>query len=277
MTCNIDTVGELLAHARRAIDGADAEILLAHAYGTSRSWLIAHADDACTAETHRTFQMLLKRRIAGEPVAYLTGRRGFWTLDLEVGPSTLIPRPETELLVELALARIPTDVDARVADLGTGSGAVALAVASERPLARVIATDASTAALDVARRNATHHALANVEFRCGDWFAPLRGEHFALIASNPPYIAENNVHLRNGDLRFEPVEALCSGDDGLDAIRTIVGDACTHLDASGWLLLEHGFDQGEVVRGLLVAAGFIQVETMRDLEDRDRVTSGRKP
>ncbi|MEG3049313.1 MAG: peptide chain release factor N(5)-glutamine methyltransferase, partial [Thermomonas sp.] len=221
------------------------------------------------------FQALIARREAGEPVAYLTGMQGFWTLDLEVSPATLIPRPETELLVELALARIPPGVASRIADLGTGSGAIALAIAKERLQATVIATDASTAALEVAGRNATRNGIANITFREGDWFAPLAGETFHLIASNPPYIAEGDPHLDQGDLRFEPPTALSSGADGLDAIRCIVRDAPSHLVAGGWLLLEHGWGQGTAVRSLLIEAGFVDVETERDLEGRDRVSRGR--
>ena len=210
-------------------------------------------------------------------MAYLTGAQGFWTLDLAVTPATLIPRPETELLVELALARIPRDAATRIADLGTGSGAIALAIAKERPRAAVVATDASGAALDVARANANRNGIANVEFRHGDWLAPLEGEMFDLVASNPPYIAVGDPHLDAGDLRFEPPAALSSGTDGLDAIRRIVGDTPTHLHGDGWLLLEHGWDQGDAVRELLSAAGFVDVATERDLEGRDRVSLGRWP
>lgn len=283
MTRSPRTVAELLAQAlvqaqapgQRALDGADAEVLLADAIGQGRSWLFAHAHDTVPSAAIERFESMWQRRLAGEPVAYLTGRRGFWTLDLEVGPATLIPRPETEVLVELALARVPAGQPARIADLGTGSGAIALAIARERPHAQLIATDASEAALDVARRNASTHRIANVEFRGGDWFGPLQGECFALIASNPPYIADGDPHLGEGDLRFEPDSALSSGADGLDAIRAIVADAGAHLDAGGWLLLEHGWDQGDAVRGLLVEAGFLEVETARDLEGRERVSLGR--
>ncbi|MEO6155497.1 MAG: peptide chain release factor N(5)-glutamine methyltransferase [Thermomonas sp.] len=276
MPTSSQNVANLLARARGQIDCAEADCLLAHALGQSRSWLFAHADDTVPDQAHARFESILQRRIAGEPVAYLTGRQGFWTLDLEVGPATLIPRAETELLVELALARIPHRHSTDIADLGTGSGAIALAIASERPLARIIATDASTAALDVARRNAVSNGIANVEFRCGDWFVPVQGERFDLIASNPPYIAESDPHLGEGDLRFEPDAALSSGVDGLDAIRTIVGHADAHLDAGGWLVLEHGWVQGAAVRALLADAGFIDIETARDLEERERVSLGKR-
>ncbi|MGV8923510.1 MAG: peptide chain release factor N(5)-glutamine methyltransferase [Thermomonas sp.] len=275
MPSNADNIAGLLAYARRTIDGADAGILLAHALGKDRSWLFAHADDPVADDARASFQALLQRRIEGEPVAYLTGRQGFWTLDLEVGPATLIPRPETELLVEIALARIPVGAAVRVADLGTGSGAIALSIAKERPLIQVVATDASIEALDVARTNAARNHIGNCQFRCGDWLAPLAGEIFDLIVSNPPYVADGDPHLGRGDLRFEPDMALSCGPDGLDAIRKIVACAPGCLAADGWLLLEHGLDQGEAVRGLLDTAGFIDVETARDLEGRDRVSLGR--
>ena len=266
---------ETLLRQAAAIDRIDAEWLLAHALGQSRTWLFTHSGDAVPAHAAERFMALLARRSAGEPVAYLTGTQGFWTLELEVTPATLIPRPETERLVELALARIAMETTSRIADLGTGSGAIALAIAKERPRATVIAIDASTAALEVARRNAARNRIGNVEFRAGDWLVPLRGERFDLIASNPPYIAVGDPHLDEGDLRYEPGSALSSGADGFDAIRTIVRDAPAHLLADGCLLLEHGWEQGEAVRALLMDAGFIDIETARDLEDRDRVTLGR--
>ena len=266
---------ETLLRQAAAIERVDAEWLLAHALGQSRTWLFTHSGDPVPAQAVERFAALLARRQAGEPVAYLTGTQGFWTLELEVSPATLIPRPETELLVELALARIPMDAASRVADLGTGSGAIALAIAKERPRAAVIATDASDAALEIARRNAARNRIGNVEFRAGDWFVPLAGETFDLIASNPPYIAEGDPHLDEGDLRFEPASALSSGRDGFDALRSIVGAAPLHLSNGGWLLLEHGWEQGAAVRALLAQAGFTDVETARDLEDRDRVTLGR--
>lgn len=265
----------LLRAARTRIDAREAELLLAHALDKPHGWLFAHGDARIEAQAVQRFETLLARRAAGEPVAYLIGRRGFWTLDLMVTPDTLIPRPETELLVELALARIPQDVDVRVADLGTGSGAIALAIASERPRAHVVATDNSEATLAVARHNAQVAGLRNVEFRAGDWLQPLSGERFHLLASNPPYIAEGDPHLARGDLRHEPAAALAAGFDGLDDLRCIVRDAPAHLQASGWLLLEHGHDQGEAVRALLAGAGFVEIETAQDLEGRDRVGLGR--
>ncbi len=269
------TVAQLLSLARQKIDAADAEVLLAHALGQGRSWLFAHAADSVAPDSAVCFEAFMHQRIAGEPVAYLTGSQGFWTLDLEVTPATLIPRPETELLVELALARIPVGSAVRVADLGTGSGAIALSIAKERPHAQVLATDASADALDVARRNAARNRIGNCRFRVGDWYAPLAGERFDLIASNPPYIAEGDAHLTEGDLRFEPDAALSSGVDGLDAMRTIVAAAGEHLVPGGWLLLEHGWDQGDGVRRLLLDADFVDVQTVQDLERRDRISLGR--
>ncbi|WP_372391645.1 peptide chain release factor N(5)-glutamine methyltransferase [Xanthomonas sp. NCPPB 3582] len=264
----------LLRQACQRINRGDAEPLLLHALGRDRAWLFAHGRDPVTATVAAEFQALVQRRVDGEPVAYLTGSRGFWTLDLEVSTATLIPRADTEALVELALERLDHAPGRRVADLGTGSGAIALAIASERPQAQLIATDASAAALAIARRNADRHRLLNVQFRHGSWFVPLAGERFDLIASNPPYIAAGDPHLAQGDLRHEPASALASGNDGLADIRRIVADAPMHLRSGGWLLLEHGWDQGEAVAELLRARGFVQVATQQDLEQRDRVSLG---
>jgi release factor glutamine methyltransferase len=253
----------------------EAEHLLLLVLGRDRAWLFAHGDDPLPEPEAAAFDALLTRRATGEPLAYLLGRRGFWTLDLQVSPATLIPRPETERLVELALERLPDDRALRIADLGTGSGAIALALASERPRAQVVATDLSEEALHVAQANAEANRIANVVFRHGSWLAPLAGERFDLIASNPPYIADGDPHLVQGDLRFEPPTALSSGADGLDAIREIVALAPSHLLSGGWLLLEHGWDQGDAIRSLLAAAGFRDVATETDLEQRDRVTLGR--
>ena len=275
MTPDAPTAARLLAQARAAIDAVDAEHLLLHVLARPRSWLFAHADDAVTATEAAGFLALVERRAQGEPVAYLTGTQGFWSLELAVTPATLIPRPETERLVELALERLPAGVAVHVADLGTGSGAIALAIARERPQAQVIASDASAAALEVARANAERNRVRNVQFRQGDWLAPLAGERFDLIASNPPYIADGDPHLCAGDLRFEPPTALSSGADGLDAIRVIVRDARAMLQPGGWLLLEHGWDQGDAVRALLQGGGYGDVATEQDLEARDRISLGR--
>ena len=264
------------AVARLGLDARlEAEILLAHALDRPRAWLYAHADDAVPDAAHATFDMLIARRLAGEPIAQLIGRQGFWSLDLLVTPDVLIPRADTELLVECALAVLRIKVPCRVADLGTGSGAIALAIASERPLAEIVAVDASVAALDVARRNADMAGLSSrVHCIHGDWFAQLEGERFDAIVSNPPYLADNDAHLEQGDLRYEPRSALVSGSDGLDAIRAIVRDAPFHLLQNGWLLLEHGWQQGKAVRALLASAGFTQVTTHCDIEARERVTCG---
>jgi release factor glutamine methyltransferase len=276
--CSVDgNVDASLQRARARIDAADAALLLAHALGRTHAWLYAHGDEAVDGEVAARFESMVARRTAGEPVAYLTGRRGFWRFDLAVTPATLIPRPETELLVELALARIPAASPCRIADLGTGSGAIALAIAHERPQARVVASDRSADALAVAHRNADALGLRNVSFAEGDWLQALAGERFDMIVANPPYIADDDAHLHAGDLRFEPRTALASGADGLDAIRVIARDAPAQLLDDGWLLLEHGWTQGHAVRAQLLARGFVDVATARDLEDRDRVTLGRKP
>lgn len=275
------TVADLLAWGQSRLSGdearREAELLLVHALQRERAWLFAHARDAVDTTACDRYAALVAQRARGMPVAHLLGEWGFWTLRLRVTADTLVPRPETELLVEAALERLPPDRASRIADLGTGTGAIALALARERPSSVVIATDASPAALSVARENAGRNGVGNVEFRLGDWFTPLRGERVDLIASNPPYIAEGDPHLQRGDLRFEPASALASGKDGLDAIRAIAAAAPTHLHAAGWLLLEHGNDQGDAVRALLIAAGFQSVDTLRDLESRDRVTLGRTP
>lgn len=274
-------IRQLLADAAGQLPGVEGrhevELLLLHVLGRERSWLFAHATDAVEPATEAAFAQLLQRRIQGEPVAYLLGRRGFWTLDLTVSPATLIPRPETERLVELALERLPEDRPLQVADLGTGSGAIALALASERPLAQVLATDMSPQALAVAAENAGRHELLNVRFEHGSWYAALGQERFDLIATNPPYIAADDPHLAQGDLRFEPATALASGADGLDDIRVIIEGAPARLVEGGWLLIEHGWDQGPAIRALLEQAGFVEVSTALDLEHRDRVSLGRLP
>jgi release factor glutamine methyltransferase len=251
-------------------------LLLAHALDRTRAWLFAWPEHVPTPAQADAFERLVEARASGQPVAYLLGRRAFWSLDLAVTPAVLIPRPETELLVELALERLPRDVACAVADLGTGSGAIALAIASERPLARVRATDLSADALAVARANAHRLALSHVEFVHGDWCAALGDMRFDLIASNPPYIAAGDPHLARGDLRHEPACALASGVDGLDAIRAIIATAPSHLLSAGWLLLEHGWNQGPQVRELLVRAGFSAVDSARDVAGHERITSARR-
>lgn len=266
---------ELAAHSDSA--RADAETLLAELLGSARAQLRLRHDEALEAATVLRFASWIERRRNGEPVAYIVGRQGFWTLDLVIDTAVLIPRPDTETLVEWALSLLPAGTSGRVLDLGTGSGAIALAIASERPAASVLATDVSEAALDVARENVRLNGVGNLAFACGAWLAALPAEAapFDLILSNPPYIAEGDAHL--AALRYEPRSALTSGIDGLDAIREIVREAQAHLKAGGWLLLEHGHDQGAAVRALLGSAGFAAVETRKDFGSNDRVTGGRKP
>lgn len=253
----------------------DAEVLLAAALDRPRSYLFAWPERRLEPEQAAHFTAWLERRLMGEPVAYILGRREFWSLELEVNPDTLIPRPETELLVELALERLPADRVIALADLGAGSGAIALALAVERPQARIVATDRSPAALIVARRNAQRLGIRNVGFRQGDWCEPLVGERFDLIASNPPYVAAADPHRRRGELRFEPLAALAAGVDGLDALRVIIAQAPDYLKSNGWLLLEHGYDQGEAVATLLRQRGFVTVSDHRDAAGISRTGCGR--
>jgi len=269
------------ALAQSGLEPIDARVLLGHVLGRNRAWLAAHGDEPLAPGDAAAFAALARRRRDGEPVAYLTGTREFWGLPLVVSPAVLIPRPETEVVVEAALARLPRDAAARVLDLGTGSGAIALAIAHERPRAQVLATDASPAALAVARDNASRLALANVELVESDWYAnvpqPWRGGAFDLIASNPPYIAAGDPHLAEGDLRHEPPAALSPGGDGLDALRIIVAGAPARLAPGGTLVVEHGYDQGEAVQALFRAAGFIDVVAIRDLAGLARAVAGRMP
>ncbi|MGH8851321.1 MAG: peptide chain release factor N(5)-glutamine methyltransferase [Casimicrobiaceae bacterium] len=253
----------------------EAQVLLAHVLDRDRAWLAAHAGDPIGAEQAKAFAGLARRRRDGAPVAYLIGRREFYGLDLQITTDVLIPRPETELLVDLALARIPVDHGAQVVDLGTGSGAVALAIASERRDAHVLGTDISTAALALAARNAARLVITNVAFVVSDWLAALPRGRFDLIAGNPPYVAAGDPHLGEGDLRYEPVQALTPGRDGLNAIRGIVADAPRYLVPGGWLLLEHGHDQADAVAALFLGAGFADVGSARDLAGILRVSYGR--
>jgi release factor glutamine methyltransferase len=280
---SVASLRELLANAASQLaivsetPRLDAEVLLAAALERPRGYLHAWPERTLELEQSARFMAWLERRLSGEPVAYLLGRREFWSLELEVTPDTLIPRPETELLVELALARLPADRPLTIADLGTGSGAIALALAVERPLARIVATDHSPAALIVARRNARRLNIVHVEFREGDWCAPLGDERFDLIAANPPYVVATDPRWRQGELRFEPPAALVSGPDGLDALRVIIAQAPDVLKPGGWLLLEHGYDQGEAVPALLRERGFDAVSDHRDAAGISRTSSGRWP
>lgn len=269
------TIQEALQHAMASLPGdspkLDAEVLLGFVLGQSRTYLYTWPERELSATQQSLLEELVARRASGTPVAYLVGEREFWSLPLQVNEHTLIPRPETELLVEQALARLPRS--GRALDLGTGTGAIALALASERPDAEIWAVDASREALKVARANVERLGLP-VQLVHSDWFAQLSGQRFHLIVSNPPYIAEADPHLGQGDVRFEPLTALASGRDGLADIRQIVARAPAHLHPGGWLLFEHGYDQGAPVRELLTQAGFSGVETVQDYGGNDRVTLG---
>lgn len=253
----------------------DAEVLLAHVLETPRNYLHARPEQHVDDGKMRLFALLVVARRKGRPVAHLVGKRDFWSLSLKVTAATLIPRPETELLVEEALRIIPAGARWYIADLGTGSGAIALSLAHERPHCKLVATDISRLALDVARENAARLKIANVEFLEGEWFTPIASRRFAVIVSNPPYIPNDDPHLRSGDLRFEPRRALTGGPDGLAAVRKIVLRAPTHLETGGTLLLEHGYDQGERVHALLAAAGFTDIYSRSDLAGHSRITGGR--
>ncbi|MBL8200472.1 MAG: peptide chain release factor N(5)-glutamine methyltransferase [Chromatiales bacterium] len=281
----MSTVDQLLRDGARRLGGLggsprlDAELLLGHALGQRREELYQSLFSGVPPEAEERYASLLAERETRRPVAQLVGRRDFWSFTLEVTNATLVPRPETEQLVERALARIPVDASWTVADLGTGTGAIALAVARERPACKVLATDLSKPALAVARRNAKALGLRNVSFRQGDWFAPLpkpdsAGWRFHMILSNPPYIAADEWSLTDPELAFEPRVALDGGRDGLTAYRLITEGAPRHLRPGGWLLLEHGFRQAEDVRGLLRQAGFGSVATTADLAGRPRVSEG---
>lgn len=270
------TIEGALKDAQGLVAPVDARALLRQVLACDDAHLLAHADDALTAEQLAAFRALASRRAGGEPVAYLTGEREFFSLAFKVTPAVLIPRPETELLVELALARIPADAACRVLDVATGSGCVAVALASHRPLAHVVATETSAEALVLARENAQRHALSNVGFVRSNWLDALSGACFDLIVANPPYVAAGDPHLGEGDVRYEPRRALVAGRDGLDCIRAIVSRAPAHLTAGGWLLFEHGHDQARRCRGLLAQAAFENVFSQRDLTGIERVSGGRR-
>jgi release factor glutamine methyltransferase len=276
----------------------EVQMLLQHTLGVSRAYLLAHPEQVLDGAQATAYRALLQRRLAGEPLAYILGEREFFGLNFKITPATLIPRPDTELLVELALARIPEQHPSpgltatlsrlrergwgrgglfRVLDLGTGSGAIALAIAHARPDAEVTAVDASPEALEVARDNAQRLNISNARLLRSDWFSALPGERFDLVVANPPYIADGDAHLAQGDLRFEPRTALASGTDGLDDIRRIVAGAKRHLNAGGWLLFEHGYDQAGQARALLYAAGFAEVFSARDLAGIERVSGATIP
>jgi release factor glutamine methyltransferase len=271
------TVRQALAQAGLA--PIDAQVLLAHVLVADRAWLVAHATDPLARSDAEAFFTLARRRRDGEPVAYLTGKREFWGLSLAVDRSVLIPRPETETLVECALRALPSDRPLHVLDAGTGSGAIALAIARERPHVQMLATDVSAAALAVATRNAERMKLGNVRLLQSDWYEQLSvGEGaFDLIVSNPPYVADADPHLAEGDVRFEPVTALRGGHDGLAALRVVVGGASAWLAPGGVLIVEHGYDQADAVRALMRAAGLADAGIFRDLAGIARVSVATKP
>ena len=273
---------EALTWARTALAATcetarlDAEVLLVQVLGWSRARLLAHPGASLDPASARRFEALVERRRGGEPIAYLTGRREFWSLDFIVTPDTLIPRPETEHLVEAVLGVVSPGDTATIADIGTGAGAVALALGHERPGAFVIGSDRSQAAVAVARANAARLGIGNVSFIVADACAALAPAHWSVIVSNPPYVAENDPHLTTGDVRFEPPEALVSGPRGLTMLETLARQGPARLARGGWLVLEHGRDQGSAVRALLSGAGLGAIETARDLAGNERVTLGRR-
>jgi release factor glutamine methyltransferase len=271
-------IRELLAEGRRqlaeqSVGDLEAEILLGEVLGVDRAWLYANPENQPEPGQAAEYRELIGRRKNGIPLAYLTGTREFWSLPLKVTEDVLIPRPETELLVETALAFIPADAAWRIADLGTGCGAVALAIAHERPHCEIHATEYSKAALEVAKENGRAIAPGRVQFHAGSWLSPLSGK-FQLLVSNPPYVASNDPHLQQGDCRFEPADALTPGRDAMAAIRHIANESLHYLEDGGMLVFEHGCDQGAEARQILVVLGYRDIRTNKDLEQRDRVTSG---
>ncbi|NMN91710.1 [protein release factor]-glutamine N5-methyltransferase len=251
----------------------DAEVLLGFVTGKARTFLLAFGETILTETQLQQLESLLTRRMAGEPVAYLTGEREFWSLSLAVSPATLIPRPDTECLVEQALSRLPPG-GASVLDLGTGAGAIALSIASERPDCQVTGIDVQPAAVALAQHNAARLNIKNVRFLQGDWFSPLSPTRFALIVSNPPYIDAADSHLAQGDVRFEPASALIAAENGLADLRFIIENSINYLQSNGWLLLEHGWRQGAAVRQLLQRNGFARIATCQDYGGNDRVSLG---
>jgi release factor glutamine methyltransferase len=255
----------------------DARLILQHSLKVDHAWLIGHINDELSDAQSESFQQLFALRLEGEPIAYILGMREFYGLPLKTTPATLIPRPDTETLVEAALDKIAANQNLKVLDLGTGTGAIALAIAKNRPQAQVTAVDFSHEALSIAKENAQNLDLPRVRFLQSNWFSSLQNEKFDVVVSNPPYIAKNDAHLTQGDLRFEPLTALASGKDGLDDIRRIVQEAPSYLNSHGWLMLEHGYDQAEKVAELLRLHGFEQINHAPDLSGTLRVTLGRMP
>ncbi len=285
----------LAASARINTEDAsyEAQLLLQAVLGVNRAWLISHANDVLEASQHIAFEALLSRRLSGEPMAYILGHREFYGLDLLVTPDTLIPRPDTETLVEAALSKIPQNGTSQsssfsrndrinILDLGTGTGAIALAIAKNRPEVFVTAVDASIGALEVAKINAHNLAIDNIQFVLSNWFDGLTDENnacdkFDIIVSNPPYIEQNDAHLSQGDLRFEPISALASGEEGLADIRQIIDNCLIYLKPQSWLMLEHGYNQAELVADLMAETGLTCISTIKDLGGNDRVTIAKNP
>jgi release factor glutamine methyltransferase len=278
----IQSISRALEEGIRRLTGSvplpalEARVLLQFVTGLDHMALLRDPERELAAVESQRFDEALRRRLAGEPIAYITGEREFWSLPLKVTEDTLIPRADTELLVEQALTHIPDDSDLCIADLGTGSGAVALAIARERPRCKVIATDSCVDALDIAKLNADRLQIGNIEFRLGSWFEPIDNGECQVVVSNPPYVCSDDPHLEIGDVAHEPRHALVAGTDGMDDIRDIVAGATLCLARGGWLLLEHGFDQGTLVREELRQASFEQVRSLRDLAGLERVTEARR-
>lgn len=254
----------------------DLELLLAAALNKPTSYLHTWPEKLVNQQELTLFNEYLQKRLQGEPIAYILGEQGFWSLDLQVGKQTLIPRPDTELLVETCLNHTPKDKVLHILDLGTGTGAIALAIASERPLTQVVGVDFIEAAIQLAEKNRARLKLTNVEFIQSNWFSHLIGQQFNIIVSNPPYIASDEPHLVEGDVRFEPKSALISGKDGLDDIRKIIQQAPDYLLENGWLFFEHGYQQAKAVQQLLAERGFINISTFYDLGGNERVTGGQR-
>jgi release factor glutamine methyltransferase len=273
------TINELLEWAKSQLPHADnplleAQVLLAHALNCERIYLYTWPNKEVSKTQQTQFEALISRRIAKEPFAYILGYKEFWSLKLKVSPDTLIPRWDTELLVQTALAKLPKEQPLRILDLGTGCGAIACALASERHHWQIVASDVSAKALEIAQENAECHQLKNIRLVQSNWFANLAGERFNAILSNPPYIRENDLHLSQGDLPAEPLLALTAGPQGLESFKLILSQAQQHLNSNGFLAFEHGFDQGESVRELLTSFRYTQVETIRDHSGNERVTIG---
>jgi len=276
----VETIAELLEAGAGRIGEAsdtpalDARILLQALLKKDQAWLIAHGTDAVDPADARRFHDWIRRRAKSEPVAYITGRKSFWTLELNVTPKVLVPRPETELLVERALEKIPLSEPLKVLDLGTGSGAIAITIAVERPLSKVVATDRDPDALRIAEQNKGRAGIRNVDLRQGDWYEAVHGQRFSVIVCNPPYVPRSHYEAA---LTYEPRDALFAGENGLDALGIVIRDAMDHIEPGGWLLVEHGYDQEAAIKDAFRSAGFDAIETLKDYAGHPRVTEGRRP